>query len=182
MTFIVETRSASALLKSETTLLKTVTRALGLDNHEPIQAPSWLYDEAGVRAFWQSTSMYGPDRILYDENAPDLLPSDAPEGFSYRFAGLGGRRSPVSLAIALPTDWSTVTPRGFRTQSLAFVRSAEGLDRGKIKISSSSSMSLKTDDNVIIQASAPGRRGKGPDPASMIEDLMTQAAEREAAA
>jgi hypothetical protein len=66
---------------------------------------------------------------------------------------------------------------GFRAQGLAFVRSADGFDmNGEISISSSSSpMSLQADDNVIVQASVPGRRGNSPDPVSMIEDLVGQA-------
>jgi hypothetical protein len=167
--------------RSDSASLEDLVEEFGLLERESPQPPSGLYDEASVRAFWRSTSMYDRAPFTYDEDAPDLLPDGAPDGFSYRFAGLGGGRPAVSLGLALPTDWTTVTPPLRSMGGIAFVRSTEGADwNDEIKISSSSSLSLKTEDNVIIQASAPGRRGKAPDPASLIEDLAAQAPLQEA--
>jgi hypothetical protein len=177
-----EPAEPGASRRPEESLLKTVTRTLDLDNREPIQPPSGLYDEASVRAFWKSTSMYGPEgkgRLLYEENAPDLLPSDAPDSFSYRFAGLGGKMGGTSIGIALPLDWTTISPSRRGVGGIAFARSAEDFDTETVTISSSP-ISLKADDNVIIQASVPGRRGSGPSPASMIENLVDQAPLKEA--
>ena len=171
-----QTAQSDTARPSDPALLNTIVEALDLDSREPVQSSSELYDEASVRTFWQFPPTYVRDdrvSLLYDETAPDLLPSDAPDGFSYRLAGLGS----VSIALPLPPDWTTITPSGFRAQGLAFVRSADGFDmNGEISISSSSSpMSLQADDNVIVQASVPGRRGNSPDPVSMIEDLVGQA-------
>ena len=161
--------------RSDSALLEDLIEEFGSLEQESTQFPSALYDETSVRAFWQTTSEYDRAPFRYDENAPNLLPDDAPDGFSYRFAGLGGRRPTVSLGLSLPTEWATVTPPLRRMGGIAFVRSTQGFDRRKMKISSSSSLSLHRDGNVIIQASAPGRRGKSPDPASLIEDLAAQA-------
>ena len=166
--------------RSDSALLENLVEEFGSLEEASTQFPSALYDEESVRAFWQTTSWYDLAPFRYDEDVPDLLPGDAPDGFPYRFAGLGGRRPTVSLGLALPPEWTTVTPPLRSRGGIAFVRSTQGFDRRKMEISSSSSLSLHRDGNVIIQASAPGRRGKSPDPASLIEDLVAQAPLQEA--